>query len=174
MKLCKGSSNERHIFAASNYQKHCLKLVPYSPHLVSILKEGRWTAGPSIQVQLGLKESVGDTLTATFRAADVPMDVTSHPPFAKELIVPFWLVRSTADENLANMGRSTLTCTCSITAGGKESKGDAVRIPILHNLIPIQEGDELLVYDRLKVTPKPVDLSRWLDQPRPTQVMKSQ
>ena len=53
-------------------------------------------------------------------------------------------------------------------------KGDEVRIPILHNLIPIKEGDELLVYDRLKVTPKPVDLSRWLDQPRPTKVMKSQ
>ena len=65
------------------------------------------------------------------------------------------------------MGRSTLKC-------GKESNGDKVLIPILHNLIPIQEGDELLVYDRLKVTPKPVDLSRWLDQPRRTKVMKSQ
>jgi hypothetical protein len=72
------------------------------------------------------------------------------------------------------MGRSTLPCTCSIQAGDKVCKGDEVRIPILHNLIPIKEGDELLVYDRLKVTPKPVDLSRWLDQPRPTKVMKSQ
>ena len=104
-------------------------------------------------MQLRLKESVGDTFTATFRAADVPMDVTSNPPFAKELIVPFWLVRSTADENLANMGRSTLKCTCSITAGGEESKGDTVLIPILHNTKARQEGDELLVYSNQQVTP---------------------
>ena len=88
-----------------------------------------------------------------------------HQPLVKELIVPFWLVRTTADRGLANMGRSTLKC-------GKESNGDKVLIPILHNLIPLQEGDELLIYDRLKVTPEPLDPSR-LHQPRPTKVMKS-
>ena len=90
---------------------------------------------------------------ATFSAASAPNVGTSNQHFATELIVPFWLVRYTADKDLANMDRSTLKCTCSFTAGGEESKGDAVLIPILQNTKAVKEGVELLIYDSNLATP---------------------
>ena len=104
-------------------------------------------------MQLRLKEFGGSTFIATFLAASAPKVGTSTQPFATELIVPFWLVRYTADKDLANMDRSTLKCTCSFTAGGEESKGDAVLIPILQNTKVVKEGDELLIYDSKLATP---------------------
>ena len=81
-----------------------------------------------------MKEHGGTTFLATFAAASAPKVGTSSQPLAKELIVPFWLVRTTADRGLANMELSTLNCTGSFyTACGEEYKGDSVLIPILHN-----------------------------------------
>ena len=100
-----------------------------------------------------MKEFTGNVFNATFSAASAPKaDATTA--FAKELIVPFWLVRSTGDKDRANMHRSTLVCKMSIAAGKEEGVCDPVPVPILQNTKVLQEGDELLVYDSGLVTPK--------------------
>ena len=63
------------------------------------------------------------------------------------------MVRSTGDEDRANMHRSTLKCTMSMAAGKEGTNEDSVLIPILQNLKPVKEGDELLTYDGDLVTP---------------------
>ena len=83
---------------------------------------------------------------ATLAAASAPK---AHPTtgFAKEFIVPFWLVRSTGDKALANMDRSTIVCKLSIAAGKEENTCEPVLVPILHNTRPVKEGEELLTFD---------------------------
>ena len=88
-----------------------------------------------------------------FSAAAAPKADTSNKPFAKELLVPFWLMRSTGDKDRANMAQSTLKCTTSIAAGKEEHKGDAVFLPTLQNTKVLKEGDELLTYDGDLVKP---------------------
>ena len=130
-------------------------MVPYSANLNNVGGEGKekLPSGPHVHIKIPMKEFGGRAHIVTFSAASAPKADKSSKPFAKELIVPFWLVRYTADKDLANMDRSTLKCTCSFTAGGEESKGDAVLIPILQNLKAIKEGDELLTYDGGLVKP---------------------
>ena len=56
------------------------------------------------------------------------------------------------------MDRSTFNCTGSFyTACGEEYKGDAVLIPILQNIMDIQEDEELLVYRDPHVTPVSIE-----------------
>ena len=73
--------------------------------------------------------------------------------FAKELIVPFWLVRPTGDKDRANMHRSTIVCKMSVAAGKEECTCDPVLVPILTNTKTIQQGDELLIYSENLVAP---------------------
>ena len=114
MKLIKGSLSHRHIFAADKYTSGQLKLVPYSQHLFNVATEGKHTKPHAGQfIQMRMKESGGETFIATFAAASAPKVGTSNQPFATELIVPFWLVRHTADKSLANMDHGTLKCTGS-------------------------------------------------------------
>ena len=67
--------------------------------------------------------------------------------FAKELSVPFWMVRSTGDKDRANMQHSTLMCNVPIATGKEEDTCDPVLVPILQNTRPLKEGEELLTYN---------------------------
>ena len=111
-------------------------------------------SGPHVQLKVRQKEFGGSTFIATFSAASAPKkDDTSSKPFAKELLVPFWLVRFTADKDRVNMHHSTLKCALSISVGKEETGGDAVIIPILQNSKAVKEGDELLVFNGDLVKP---------------------
>ena len=154
MKLIKG--RDRHLFAACNYQTGTLKLVPYSQNLYNVAAEGKEKvpSGPNVQIKVRQMGHGGSTFTATFSAASAPKkDDTSSKPFAKELLVPFWLVRSTGDKDRANMHHSTLKCTLPVQAGKEETGCDAVIIPILQNSKAVKEGDELLVFNGDLVKP---------------------
>ena len=155
IKLCKGSLKERHIFASKKYEKNALKLVPDSQNHTGVVlqRDAKAPKGDTIQMQMKLKEHGGEIFIANFAAASAPkVDASSHP-LAKELIVPFWMVRTTADKGLANMERSQLKSTLSYTPGGDECKGGEVIIPILTNFRVIKETEELLVYSSQQVTP---------------------
>ena len=67
--------------------------------------------------------------------------------FAKELIVPFWLVRPTGDKERANMHRSTVVYKTSMATGKEEGTCDPVLVPVLQNTRPLKEGEELLIYN---------------------------
>ena len=89
----------------------------YSGNLSNVAVEGKEKvpSGAYIQLKIRVKEA-GSVFAVTFSPASGPKaDPTTA--FAKELIVPFWLVRSTGDKDRANMHRSTLVCKMSIAAG---------------------------------------------------------
>ena len=68
--------------------------------------------------------------------------------YLKSLIVPYWLVKETEDESLANMKQSTLQVKVSIDFGkeyGTEEKN--VGVPILTNSRSVKPGDELLCFN---------------------------
>ena len=58
------------------------------------------------------------------------------------MVVPYWLVRTTPNEDEANMEH------CSISVGSKESPFD---LPMLQNTKAITEDEELLVFKRVQV-----------------------
>ena len=149
MKLIKGK--DVHVFAADNYPTGGLKLVPYSQSVMGVALEtcDRTPAATHIKIEMRLKEynpsckSDETTFIATFAAASTPRPRICGQHF----VVPYWLVRRTGDERLANMGPSTVKCTASFRAGGEAGPGGAVYIPTLQNTKPIKQCDELLVYD---------------------------
>ena len=71
---------------------------------------------------------------------------TTSMPFEKSLIVPYWLVGTTADHALANMHVVPLKVSLSISAG-MDGVLNVVTIPTLQNNKVVSEGDELLVFD---------------------------
>jgi len=103
-------------------------------------------SGARIQLKIQMKECTGNVFIATFTAASAPKaDATTA--FAKELIVPFWLVKATGDKDRANMHRSTVVYKTSMATGKEEGTCDPVLVPILQNTRPLKEGEELLTYD---------------------------
>ena len=93
-----------------------------------------------------MKESAGSVFTIIFSPASGPKaDPTTG--FAKELIVPFWMGRSTGDKDRANMHRSTVVYKTSMTTGKEEGTCDPVLVQILQNTRPLKEGEELLTYN---------------------------
>ena len=150
MKFINGK--DRHVFAAAKYPAGGLKLVSYSGNLYNVAVEGKEKvpSGAYIQLKIRMKEVTGHVFTATFTAASAPKaDATTA--FAKELIVPFWLVRSTSDKERANMHRSTVPYKASMATGKEESTCDPVQVPILQNTRPLKEGEELLTYSEVEV-----------------------
>ena len=103
--------------------------------------------GPHIRLKIPLNDFGGRAHIVTFSAESAPKAEQSNKPFANELLVPFWLVRSTGDKDRANMHRSTMKSTMAITAGKEETNEEPVLIPILQNTRPLKEGEELLTYD---------------------------
>ena len=151
MKFIKGK--DRHVFAAAKYPTGGLKLVSYSSNLINVAVEGKeqFSSAFSSYIQLKIRvKEIGSVFAATFSAASGPK---AHPTtaFAKELIVPFWLVRSTGDKDRANMIRSAFVCKMSMAAGKEETTCDPVSVPILQNTRPLKEGEELLTYDDILV-----------------------
>ena len=129
LKLTAGK--ERHVFAADKYQVGTLKLVPFSLNIGKIAVEETEKRVPQQHIKLKLR--VGTVYTVVVAAASTPKPDKSANPLKKELIVPYWLVRSTGDKEKANMHHSTMT-------------EEAVMIPILQNSRVLQEGDELFVH----------------------------
>ena len=145
LKLTAGK--ERHVFAARAYQAGALKLVPYSSNILHVVVGGaeKRVSQPHIQLKLRTRMSV-TTYTIVFAAAPAPKPDKSIHPLGKELIVPYWLVRSTGVKEQANMHYSTMKWTMSFSAGKEESFDEAVVVPILENSRVLKEGDELFVY----------------------------
>ena len=96
----------------------------------------------------------GTVYAVVVAAASAPRPDKSADPLKKELIVPYWLVRTTGDKEKANMYYSTMKCTMSIAAGKEESAEDAVMIPILQNSRVLNEGDELFTNKEAIEPPK--------------------
>ena len=95
----------------------------------------------------------GTTYTVVILAASAPKPDKSANPLSNELIVPYWLVRSTWDKQKANMHHCTMLCTMSITSG-PQSAEETVEIPILQNSRVLNEGDELFAYNEAIVLPQ--------------------
>ena len=83
------------------------------------------------------------TYVVVFSAESAP-----RPPVNRELIIPYWLVRSTSQKEKANMRHSTLTVrlTSSTDAKANDIAQETVTIPILQNVKMIEEDEELVAY----------------------------
>ena len=127
-------------------------------------------SGPHVQIKVLQGETGGGTFIATFSAASAPKaDKSSSKPFEKSILVPYWLVQYTDEQDRANMHRSTLKCTMSMTAGKDETSVDAVIIPILQNSKVVKPGDELLVFgDKLVKPAEYIEPAPKPDQPAPS------
>ena len=86
----------------------------------------------------------GDTTALVY--AKWPDQDKRTKSFDNALIVPFWLVKETADPERGNMQQSTLKCTCSFSTV-KGPVHNSIMIPVLQNFRSVHEGDELLVYN---------------------------
>ena len=86
------------------------------------------------------------TYIITIAAPPPPKPDKSATPLRKDLIVPYWLVRTTSDKDKANMKDGTLKSTTTIGIGNEEWAEEAIIIPVLVNSKVLEEGDELLVY----------------------------
>ena len=124
-------------------------------------------AGQHIQLKIPMKEFGGIVHIVTFSAASAPKPDKSSKPFAKELIVPFWLVRSTGDKDRANMHYTTMKCTVAITAGKEEANDEQILIPILQNSKQLKEGDELLIYHEQEVKTFTIEPAAAESAPKP-------
>ena len=147
-----------HVIAAARYnQIGNLKLVPYSQNLNYALKAGDVKRKKSdlcctsilatrkysyVEVSTGWQE----TYLCSLSAASAPNLETTSTPFEKSLIVPYWLVGTTADHALANMHVVPLKVSMSISAG-MDDVLNVVTIPTLQNNKVVNAGDELLVFD---------------------------
>ena len=93
-----------------------------------------------------------------FSAAAAPKaDKSMSKPFAKEILVPYWMVQSTNNKEAANMQESTLKFKMTMATDNEDepSIDECVKIPILTNTKPVQVGDELIVYKGpVSVTPQ--------------------
>ena len=151
LKLTAG--RDRHVFAAGKYQAGTLKLVPYSPHIHNVAVEGQEKRANGGHIKLLLRVK-GSAYAVVVAAASAPRPDKSANPLKKELIVPYWLVRTTGDNEKANMQLSQMKCTVSVAAGKDESAEDSIMIPILQNSKVLNEGDELMTYKEAIVPPK--------------------
>ena len=98
------------------------------------------------------------TYTIVFAAPPAPKPDKSIHPLGKELIVPYWLVRSTGVKEQANMHYSTMKCTMSFSAGKEGPLDQAIVVPILENSRVLNPCDELFVYKEpasLAIVPLP-------------------
>ena len=67
-------------------------------------------------------------------------------PLKDNMVVPYWLVRRVLDKSMANMQKTTMTCTLTTDAGGMKLE-QKVSLPIIHNIKDLKEGEELILYD---------------------------
>ena len=132
-------------------------MVPYSSNLHSVAVEGKEKVhkGPHIRLKIPLNDFGGRAHIVTFSAESAPKAEQSNKPFANELLVPFWLVRSTGDKDRANMHRSKMKSFLAVSLGKGQTNGEPVFIPILQNSKPVKRGDELLIYDEPTLTIEP-------------------
>ena len=130
-------------------------MVPYSSNLHSVAVEGNEKVhkGPHIRLKIPLNDFGGRAHIVTFSAESARKAEQSNKPFAKELLVPFWLVRSTGDKDRANMHRSTIVYKMSHASGKEECTCALVFVPILTNTRVVQQGEELLTYSENLVAP---------------------
>ena len=102
--------------------------------------------GPHIRLKIPLNDFGGRAHIVTFSAESARKAEQSSKPFANELLVPFWLVRSTGDKDRANMQKTIVKSFLAVTLGKGQTNGEPVFIPILQNSKPVKKGDELLTY----------------------------
>ncbi len=84
-----------------------------------------------------------------FSAASAPKaDKSVAKPFAKEILIPYWMVQITNNKEAANMQESKLRLNMTMATDNEDepSIDEFVKIPILTNTKPVQVGDELIVY----------------------------
>ena len=113
-------------------------------------------------------------------AAPPPKPDKSATPLRKDLIVPYWLVRTTSDKDKANVKYGTLKSTTAIGIGNEEWAEEAITIPVLVNSKVLDEGDELLVSkeesktkaESLAPAPKPEAAPPGSKRVRPTAVKR--
>ena len=67
------------------------------------------------------------------------IDRNTKKPLGDAIVVPYWLVRSVQDKNIANLRISTLTCTMLVVAGGEEAP-HRVSLPVMQNIKAVKGG----------------------------------
>ena len=141
-----------HDFAAADCAPGTVKLIPYSSSVSHTNREGennnKYPNGAHVKLTLQMK-SGGGKYEVVFSAASAPKaDKSVAKPFAKELLVPYWMVQSTNNKEAANMQESKLTLHMTLATDNEDepSIDEFVKIPILTNTKPVQVGDELIVY----------------------------
>ena len=142
---------ERYVFAGAKYEAGTLQLVPYSSNMFDAAIQGQERRPPSPQLYAALtlamkgagKGGGAGTFVVVFSAESAP-----RPPVNRELIIPYWLVRSTSDKEKANMHHSTLKVrlTSSTDSKANDIAQETVTIPILQNVKMIEEDEELVAY----------------------------
>ena len=139
IKLTAGKAG--HVYAADTYEANQLKLVPYTTNVIRVATATEKETTPSKQyIRLKLKMN-GTQYIITMLAASALKPDKSSKPLSKDLIVPYWLVRSTSDKDEANMCHSAVDVRIA-------SSMHQVSMPILGDLatVPIMQNTKLLAY----------------------------
>ena len=141
-----------HVFAAADCAPGTMKLIPYSSNVSHTNRDGdnntKKPSGAHVRFTLQMKSGAAK-YEVVFTAASAPKpDKSAAKPFAKELLVPYWMVQSTNNKEAANMQQSRLTLHMTLGTDNEDepSIDESVKIPILINTKPVQVGDELIVY----------------------------
>ena len=132
------------IFASGDYKVGQLKLMPLSKTVtVAVEGKGKNHLGATA-VEMKFRGPKGVTYVAAVQKMDiVRINRINKQPFGDAMVAPYWLVRSVQDKNMANMRKSTLTCTMTIVAGDEEAP-HRVTLPIMQNIKALKGGDELV------------------------------
>ena len=132
------------VFASSDYPIGQLKLVPFSKS-ITVAVEGKGKFSPS-SVEIKVHGPKGVTYVAVVNSMGIgKIDRSNKKPLGDHLVASYWLVRLVQDKNMANMRKSTMTCTMTVEVGD-EAAPHRVTLPILHNVKALKKGDELLVF----------------------------
>ena len=132
------------IFASGDYQVGKMRCVPF-PKSVNLYAEGKEKGSPtSVEIKLtGPKGSKYVTVVSSMGIAKI--DRANKKPISC-LVAPYWLVRRVQDKSMANMLKTTMTCTLT-TQAGDEAATQRVTVLIMHNIKPVKGGEELLFHE---------------------------
>ena len=105
----------------------------------------------------------GVTYVAAVQSVGIgKIDRSNKKPLGDQLVASYCVVRPVQDKSMANMRKSTMTCTMTVEAGD-EAAPHRVTLPILQNVKALKKGDELVLFH--EPVPKSITPAQKLEQP---------
>jgi hypothetical protein len=160
------ASNEQfNVFATKGLISSCLGMLSSAvprPGLKVVIKPVKavstMKAVKSKSLML-LPETMSIVVATAPPAAGQPVELESTsdkyylmpPPMSSKqlsIVVPFWLVRTTTDESLANMQMTSVSAaiTGKLMLQSSKNVGKSVKFPAMVNTLDLKVGDELVVF----------------------------